>query len=355
MPASAVLNLTIRRAPDPPARRVDLSGSCASPATATTARARRCRARRPARAGAAAGRSARVLGHRDYVIKVLLHGLSGPIDGKEYNGGAVMVPMGANTDEWIADVANYVRNSFGNARRRSSRRSRSRRSQGARRARRRGRRPSSSRGAGPAGQHGGVEVQRQPQRGERGKASARRRAGTPALPSSRDVVPDRAAADDDGDEVQIDSAMAGGGRGARGNGGLGPPWEHAASAPLWPDPLARAVAWRWRQLSAAGTPAGAAPQGPPQAGGGAGRAAGGGGRGGGISSRRACRLQHQVSTDGTTWAAPIAQGVGQTPTTIIAFKAVPAKFIRITETGAAQNGEWWAIQQVRVYRPGDAR
>ena len=26
-----------------------------------------------------------------------------------------MVPMGANTDEWIADVANYVRNAFGNA------------------------------------------------------------------------------------------------------------------------------------------------------------------------------------------------------------------------------------------------
>ena len=25
-----------------------------------------------------------------------------------------MVPMGANPDEWIADVASYIRNSFGN-------------------------------------------------------------------------------------------------------------------------------------------------------------------------------------------------------------------------------------------------
>ena len=57
--------------------------------------------------------SARVHGHRDYVIKVLLNGLTGDIDGKTY-GTAVMVPMGSNTDQWIADVASYVRNAFGN-------------------------------------------------------------------------------------------------------------------------------------------------------------------------------------------------------------------------------------------------
>jgi mono/diheme cytochrome c family protein len=58
--------------------------------------------------------SPRVVGHRDYVVRVLLHGLTGPIEGKEYNGGAVMVPMGTNTDQWIADAANYVRTAFGN-------------------------------------------------------------------------------------------------------------------------------------------------------------------------------------------------------------------------------------------------
>ncbi len=56
--------------------------------------------------------SDRVNGHRDYVIKTLLHGLSGPLDGRTYP--QVMVAMGSNTDQWVADVSSYVRNSFGN-------------------------------------------------------------------------------------------------------------------------------------------------------------------------------------------------------------------------------------------------
>ena len=56
--------------------------------------------------------SPRVNGHRDYVIKVLLHGLTGDIDGRAYVDA--MVPMGTNTDQWVADIASYARNSFGN-------------------------------------------------------------------------------------------------------------------------------------------------------------------------------------------------------------------------------------------------
>ena len=56
--------------------------------------------------------SPRVQAHRDYVIKVLLNGLTGPVDDKTYP--EVMVPMGANSDEWVAGIASYVRNSFGN-------------------------------------------------------------------------------------------------------------------------------------------------------------------------------------------------------------------------------------------------
>jgi mono/diheme cytochrome c family protein len=48
----------------------------------------------------------------DAVLRVLLQGLAGPLNGKNY--GAQMVPMGANTDDWIADVACYVRKAFGN-------------------------------------------------------------------------------------------------------------------------------------------------------------------------------------------------------------------------------------------------
>lgn len=47
------------------------------------------------------------------LLTVLLHGLAGPVDGKNYT--AQMVPMGANNDEWVAAIASYVRNSFGNS------------------------------------------------------------------------------------------------------------------------------------------------------------------------------------------------------------------------------------------------
>src|SRR5215204_4120433 len=57
--------------------------------------------------------SPRVQGHRDFVIKTLLHGMTGPLEGKTYPAG-VMMPMGANDDQWIAAIASYVRNSFGN-------------------------------------------------------------------------------------------------------------------------------------------------------------------------------------------------------------------------------------------------
>src|SRR5690606_36420590 len=57
--------------------------------------------------------SPRVLGHPDYVIKVLLHGLTGRIGGQTYTD--VMVPLGMQSDEWIAAVASYIRNDFGNS------------------------------------------------------------------------------------------------------------------------------------------------------------------------------------------------------------------------------------------------
>ncbi|MES2596500.1 MAG: discoidin domain-containing protein [Verrucomicrobiota bacterium] len=49
----------------------------------------------------------------DFILRVLLHGLSGPVNGKTYQ--AQMIPMANNPDEWIADIASYVRKSFGNS------------------------------------------------------------------------------------------------------------------------------------------------------------------------------------------------------------------------------------------------
>ncbi|HEX3800507.1 MAG TPA: discoidin domain-containing protein [Verrucomicrobiae bacterium] len=49
----------------------------------------------------------------DGIISVILKGLKGPVNGKTYD--ALMVPMENNDDEWVASVASYVRNSFGNS------------------------------------------------------------------------------------------------------------------------------------------------------------------------------------------------------------------------------------------------
>lgn len=48
----------------------------------------------------------------DSLQRVLLHGLAGPIEGKTYE--SQMMTMASNSDQWIADITNYVRNSFGN-------------------------------------------------------------------------------------------------------------------------------------------------------------------------------------------------------------------------------------------------
>lgn len=58
--------------------------------------------------------SKRLAGDKSTAIRILLHGLSGPIDGKTYPGD-LMPPMGANNDEWIADVLTYARFEFGRA------------------------------------------------------------------------------------------------------------------------------------------------------------------------------------------------------------------------------------------------
>ncbi|WPP49183.1 DUF7133 domain-containing protein [Catalinimonas niigatensis] len=43
--------------------------------------------------------------------RILLHGLTGPVDGEEYS--SVMPAMEANSDEWIASIVSYIRYEFG--------------------------------------------------------------------------------------------------------------------------------------------------------------------------------------------------------------------------------------------------
>ncbi|MFY0625813.1 MAG: c-type cytochrome [Reichenbachiella sp.] len=54
--------------------------------------------------------SSRVKGNPKTLMKILLNGLKGPVDGKEYTG--VMVPMKGYDDKWLADVMTYIRMEF---------------------------------------------------------------------------------------------------------------------------------------------------------------------------------------------------------------------------------------------------
>ncbi|WP_411273989.1 c-type cytochrome [Daejeonella sp.] len=56
--------------------------------------------------------SKRLAGDKSTAIRILLHGLSGPVDGKTYPGD-LMPAMGANSDDWLAEVLSYARFEFG--------------------------------------------------------------------------------------------------------------------------------------------------------------------------------------------------------------------------------------------------
>jgi mono/diheme cytochrome c family protein/glucose/arabinose dehydrogenase len=238
--------------------------------------------------------SPRVAGHRDYIVNVLIHGLTGPVGDKEYPGG-IMVPMGTNPNDWIADVASYVRNSFGNS---------------------------------------GAFVTPEDVARVRG-ASARKTPWT--LPELERATP----------ALLTNTAQ----------------WKLTASHN--PDAAANVIAGTTRWDSGA-------PQGPGmwfqielpeptsvteialdatiQGAFGRGR---GGGRGAGPAAAPVS-FTVQVSEDGTTWSAPVAQGAGITPSTTISFAPVRARFIRINQTGAAKTNEIWAIQRIRIYRAGQS-
>jgi glucose/arabinose dehydrogenase/mono/diheme cytochrome c family protein len=281
--------------------------------------------------GAPIAGSPRVTGHRDFVIQVMLHGLTGPIEGVAMSEGSVMVPMASNSDEWIADVSNFIRNAFGNSGR-------------------------------PLITPAQVAAVR--------RTTTRRAPWTVAeLTAALPALLTNAA------EWKVSASL---------NTAAAAALAAAPGAPRW-DTGAPQAPGQWFQIELpqptlvaeiqidATAPTGRATGGlggfgglggtvtPPPArggGGGGGGGRGGGGRGGGRGGPAApvggpVAYQVQTSDDGTAWSAPLAQGAGAVPTTVIVLKPVQAKFIRITQTGRASDGEWWAVQQVRVYQaPG---
>jgi mono/diheme cytochrome c family protein len=57
--------------------------------------------------------SVRIQSHPEYAVRVLLHGMQGSIEGRNYTGN-MMAPMKNQSDQWIADVISYIRNGLSN-------------------------------------------------------------------------------------------------------------------------------------------------------------------------------------------------------------------------------------------------
>ena len=237
----------------------------------------------------------RLLGNPDYITKVLVHGMTGEIDGKNYPGG-VMVPMGTNTDDWIANVVSYVRNSFGNS-----------------------------------------ATFVTPDR----VAAVRKAAPRTSMWSYAELVSSTPLPLLNHDQWKA-TASHNADAAANGINGQGAVrWESVVpqASGMWFQielPLPANIAEIVVDAQAGGRGGfgrgrgrGALPAGPPSA------------------------YRVQVSMDGTIWSAPVAEGQGQNPTTIT-ITPVRARFIRITQTGTPQTPSAWAIQRVRVSTIGAA-
>jgi hypothetical protein len=97
-------------------------------------------------------------------------------------------------------------------------------------------------------------------------------------------------------------------------------------------------------------PAPGAPGAPPSAGG---RGPAGAGRGGPpIFGSFPLGYRVQVSMDGKNWSAPVAEGKGSNATTIATFRPVQAKFVRITQTDKGEDAPPWSVLNFRIYAAG---
>ena len=248
--------------------------------------------------------SPRVQGHRDYIIKVLLRGMTGPLDGKTYRD--VMVPMD-NTDEWVAGIAWYVRTSFGNtgdmvtpadvARVRAEI------------APRKAPWTQPDLETSLPRQLDAQQFKVTASHGtETAEYASTLRGWSSSVPQAPGMwlqieLPQTANVS----ELQFDS-IGGGGRGGGGGAGRG-----AAPLPAPGAPPARGAAPAPSTL------------GYPRA------------------------FDVQVSMDGKKWSKPVASGRGEGSHTTIAFAPTQAKFVRITQTDNIPDAPAWSVRNLRVY------
>jgi mono/diheme cytochrome c family protein len=227
-----------------------------------------------------------VTGYPDWVIKTLLHGLTGPINGESY-AGLIMVPQKEQSDEWIAMMTSYVRNSFTNQ-------------------------ASFVTADQVAKIRAATEARKTPW------TYSELTGSVPALMYVQSSW--RATASDNPASAVRAFGTAG--------------W--STIVPQRRDqwfqfelPQAVTLVEIQFQSSGRGGPAGSNAPPPP------------------MPFPRAYSVQ--VSMDGNTWSAPVAEGVGVAGINVISLTPVRAKFVRITQTATVENAPPWSMQQIQLY------
>ncbi len=237
--------------------------------------------------------SPRVNAHRDYITKVVLRGLTGPVDGKSYTD--TMVAMDSQGDDWIAAVGSFVRHSFGNT--------------------------------------GGFIT---PEDVARVRADTATRKTFWTLPELTASMP--APLFTDGWKLTAshnsDAAIGALSLTAWNAGGSQqdgtwfqvelPKIETVTEIQFQsPPPGGRAGAGNAAAVTSSGAPV-AGPPGFPRG------------------------YKVEVSTNGSSWTG-VFEGKGNGLTTITAFQPVPAKFVRVTLTTNADDAPAWSIQSLKIY------
>ncbi len=256
--------------------------------------------------------SPRVQGHRDYVIRTLLHGLTGPVGGRTY--AQVMAPLGSNPDEWIAAAGSFIRTSFGNTASLIAPAdvARVRKLTAGRRTMWTAEEIESA-----------LPVLVMPQPAWKASAShnAEIAAGALSLAGWTSAAPQQAGMWVQVElpepimlaEIQFHSPAGGRGFGIGSLGGYG----------------------TGRGVNQAATPAPGANR----------------GRGGPPPGLHPIRYEVQVSMDGKTWSRPVAEGAGLPDLTTIPVSPIRTKFVRITQTAtpAGADAPVWSMIGLRLY------
>jgi hypothetical protein len=244
------------------------------------------------------------------VLKVLLHGMTGQVDGKSYEG--LMIAQGQQNDDWIAAVASYIRTSLTNNATMVT-----------------PEQVASVRAATSAktGYYTYDELTRtvpmllRAQPTWKATASHSGRTSVQGWPNPSNAL-------------TLEGWTTG---------------EPQKAGMWWQLELPQAVSVASIQFASTaergrGLPAGQVNPNAP--------AGGGGGRGANAGPQVITYprgYQVQLSMDGTTWSAPVAQGEGNGNNTLISFSPVQARFVRITQTASPENAPAWTIQNLRLY------